>query len=120
MPVSRRFGADLIWFVDRLLGGGLAGTQDTESVQKKGYKLPRSIVQMADMSRIIQSEEVQNVVRPPKVPQEVNRVKIRKANPLKNRKAMYKLNPLAVVMKDRATRKNVSTISDGSGFSNQH
>lgn len=83
------------------------GTQETESLQKKGYKLPRAIVQMADMSRIIQSEEVQNVVRPPKIPQEVNRIKIRKANPLKNRRAMFKLNPLAVVMKDRATRTSV-------------
>eukprot|EP00803_Ostreobium_quekettii_P004628 evm.model.scf_672.4 EVM.evm.TU.scf_672.4 scf_672:18501-20649(+) len=83
------------------------GTQDTESLLKKGYKLPRSIVGTADISRIIQSDEVQNIVRPPKVAAEVNRVSIRKANPLKNRRAMYKLNPYAVVKKDRTTRTSM-------------
>lgn len=88
------------------------GTFDVESEMKKGYKLPRSIVHTADMTRIIESDEVQGVVRAPKEPEEHNRMKVRKMNPLKSRKAMFKLNPHALVLKHRATRRHVKCAAE--------
>lgn len=41
------------------------GTVDTESEQKKGYKLPRSIMLNSDLSRIINSDEIQVRARGP-------------------------------------------------------
>lgn len=40
------------------------GTYKGPSTQKKGYRLPRPLLQNADLSRLINSEEVQSVVRP--------------------------------------------------------
>lgn len=43
------------------------GTQTTESEVKKGYKLPRACMTNADVTRLINSDEVQSVVNAPKV-----------------------------------------------------
>jgi len=40
------------------------GTYKGASEQKKGYRLPRPLLKNADLSRLINSEEVQSVVRP--------------------------------------------------------
>lgn len=69
-----------------------AGTAEEESTQKRGYKLPRNIMANADLTRLINSDEVQTVVRPPKVSRMV--VPLKK-NPLKNLGALLKLNPYA-------------------------
>ena len=69
-----------------------AGTAEEESTQKRGYKLPRNIMANADLTRLINSDEVQTVVRPPKVSRTV--VPLKK-NPLKNLGALLKLNPYA-------------------------
>lgn len=42
----------------------LPGTTETESAQKKGYKLPRHIMANGDLARLINSDEVQ-VCAPP-------------------------------------------------------
>ena len=63
-----------------------------ESTQKRGYKLPRNIMANADLTRLINSDEVQTIVRPPKVSRLV--VPLKK-NPLKNLGALLKLNPYA-------------------------
>ena len=69
-----------------------AGTTDEESKQKRGYKLPRNIMANADLTRLINSDEVQTIVKPPKVSRMV--VPLKK-NPLKNLGALLKLNPYA-------------------------
>ena len=69
-----------------------AGTVDEESKQKRGYKLPRNIMANADLTRLINSDEVQTIVRPPKISRTV--VPLKK-NPLKNLGALLKLNPYA-------------------------
>ena len=35
-------------------------------MQKKGYKLPRGLLTNADLTRLINSDEIQSIVRPPK------------------------------------------------------
>ena len=70
----------------------VTGTAEDESTQKRGYKLPRNIMANADLTRLINSDEVQTIVRPPKVSRMV--VPLKK-NPLKNLGALLKLNPYA-------------------------
>jgi large subunit ribosomal protein L4e len=68
------------------------GSVDKVSEKKKGYLLPRAKMANADLPRIINSDEVQSVVRP--IKKEVKRAPMKK-NPLKNLNAMLKLNPYA-------------------------
>jgi large subunit ribosomal protein L4e len=68
------------------------GTSTKFSQMKKGYKVPRSLVTNSDLARIINSDEIQSVVRPKE--RNTRRFKL-KRNPLKNKYAMDKLNPYA-------------------------
>jgi len=68
------------------------GTFEKGSEKKKGYVLPRAKMVNADLARIINSDEVQSVVRP--IKKDVKRATLKK-NPLKNLNVMLKLNPYA-------------------------
>lgn len=68
------------------------GSFEKSSDKKKGYVLPRSKMVNADLARIINSDEVQSVVKP--IKKEVKRAPLKK-NPLKNLNVMLKLNPYA-------------------------
>ncbi|KAL5708945.1 60S ribosomal protein L4 [Ranunculus cassubicifolius] len=68
------------------------GSFEKASLKKKGYVLPRSKVVNADLARIINSDEVQSVVRP--IKKESKRAPMKK-NPLKNLNVLLKLNPYA-------------------------
>ncbi|XP_022935156.1 60S ribosomal protein L4-like [Cucurbita moschata] len=68
------------------------GSFEKSSEKKKGYVLPRAKMVNADLSRIINSDEVQSVVKP--IKKDVKRPSLKK-NPLKNLNAMLKLNPYA-------------------------
>lgn len=68
------------------------GTQDKKSLTKKDYILPRPIMGNPDLGRIINSDEIQSVVRPTKV---AIKRRVLKKNPLKNLGALLKLNPYA-------------------------
>jgi len=70
-----------------------AGTHTKESETKKGYKLPRSVMTNADVTRLINSDEVQSIVNAPKTSGAKHYAL--KKNPLKNLGAMIKLNPHA-------------------------
>lgn len=59
----------------------------------QAYKLPRSVMINTDVERIIQSDAVQNVVRPRKLAPKRRPVK---KNPLKNMNFLVKLNPYAL------------------------
>merc|ERR1712194_765098 len=57
---------------------------------KKGYNLPRAQMENADVSRIINSDEVQSVLKPKlEAPKKFGG----KKNPLKNKMVMARLNP---------------------------
>merc|ERR1711865_1199267 len=68
---------------------GIYGTYKGGS-EKKGYMLPRAAMTNSDISRIINSDEVQSVVTAAK--EGTKRAHL-KRNPLKNRAVMAKLNP---------------------------
>merc|ERR1712137_1012450 len=69
---------------------------------KKGYNLPRAQMENADVSRIINSDEVQSVLRPKL---EAPKKFAVKKNPLKNPMVMARLNP-GVMKKKELRRKS--------------
>jgi len=72
------------------------GTHKRHS-EKVDYSLPRSMLTNADLARIINSDEIQSVVRPKQ--RDVRHG--RKRNPLKNLGFMIKLNPYAKTIRRR-------------------
>ena len=75
------------------------GSFDKPSEKKKGYLLPRPKMVNSDLARIINSDEVQSVVRP--IKKDVKKATLKK-NPLKNLNSMLKLNPYAKTAKRMA------------------
>ncbi|XP_014220452.1 60S ribosomal protein L4-like [Trichogramma pretiosum] len=80
----------------------LWGTWRKESELKKGYNLPMPKMANTDLARLLKSDEIRKVLRAPK--RRVIR-KVKKLNPLKNTRAMLKLNPYAAVTKRAAILK---------------
>merc|ERR1719232_1281746 len=76
---------------------GLYGTWRKASEQKTGWNLPMPKMANTDLSKLLKSEEIRKVLRAPN--RKVVRAKKTKANPLKNIRAMLKLNPYAAVTK---------------------
>ncbi|KAK9827239.1 hypothetical protein WJX81_001716 [Elliptochloris bilobata] len=68
------------------------GTTEEASKQKSGYKLPRAPMTNADLTRLINSDEIQSVVRPARSGRTARPLK---KNALKNLGALLKLNPYA-------------------------
>jgi large subunit ribosomal protein L4e len=69
------------------------GSYKTGSTQKSGYALNRTVMSCADISRIINSDQVQSKLR--EVRQNVVLHDKTKKNPLTNKAMMNKLNPFA-------------------------
>ncbi|TMW61564.1 hypothetical protein Poli38472_012755 [Pythium oligandrum] len=70
------------------------GTYSKKSAEKNDYSLPRHIMNNANLGRLINSDEIQSVVRPGKYS---SFRRHHKKNPLKNLGAMVKLNPYTLV-----------------------
>jgi len=84
----------------------LFGTYDESAQFKKGFNLPRSLMSNADLTRIINSDEIQSIVRPA---QKSKTLLPRKTNPLRNKTSRVALNPYhAIVQAREAERKNLS------------
>merc|ERR1719159_2219131 len=66
------------------------GTLKSGAPMKKGYHLPRAQMENADIARIINSTEVQSVLRPKL---EAPKTFPKKRNALKNKEVMLQLNP---------------------------
>ena len=71
------------------------GSTTTPSAMKKDFLLPSNLVSNADIARLINSSEVQAVVRPAKGGALTKRAGVQKKNPLKNRQVLLRLNPYA-------------------------
>lgn len=71
---------------------------------KKGYRLPRASMENADVARIINSDEVQSVLKPKL---EAAKKYGAKKNPLKNKMVMARLNP--GILQKKLARKNAQT-----------
>jgi large subunit ribosomal protein L4e len=85
------FGRFVIWTESAFKKlNDMYGSLKTGAPMKKGYHLPRAAMENADLARIINSSEVQSVLRP-----KLDKPKTfeRKSNPLKNKAVMAKLNP---------------------------
>lgn len=92
-------GRFVIWTKDafeRL--DSIYGTYKKSATEKADYMLPRPVLTNADVSRIINSDEVQSILRD-KIPQQ--RIHPRKKNPLKNLGFLIKLNPHAKTARRR-------------------
>jgi len=72
---------------------GLFGSNKAECTDKKGYHINRTVMNCADISRIINSDQVQSKLREQRTSIRVHDKT--KKNPLKNKKMMQKLNPWA-------------------------
>jgi len=73
------------------------GTWRKNSETKKDWNLPMHKMTNSDLSKLLKSEEIRKVLRAPN--KRIVKAKKTKANPLKNIKAMLKLNPYAAVTK---------------------
>lgn len=69
---------------------------ETVASSKVGYSLPANIISTSDVTRIINSAEIQSVVRPAGQPTQ-KRVHVQKKNPLKNKQVLLRMNPYAKV-----------------------
>jgi large subunit ribosomal protein L4e len=67
----------------------LYGTPSKLAKEKTDYHMPRSTMSQADLHRIINSDEIQSVLKAKKSPIKIQR----KKNPLRNLGVMAKLNP---------------------------
>jgi large subunit ribosomal protein L4e len=92
--------------LDALFGAG----DGAPASARKGYTLPRHIMANADVARLVNSDEVQSVVRAPR--SAPPRRGLRK-NPLKNLGAMLKLNPYAKVAKRHALAASTKKAAGG-------
>ncbi|WAQ83823.1 hypothetical protein PtA15_4A272 [Puccinia triticina] len=87
----------------------LYGTYDKPATLKKDFSLPISKVSNADISRVINSDEIQSVLRPAG-PSRVKRPFTQKKNPLKNRALLFRLNPYAKVLIRNETLKQAKNL----------
>merc|ERR1719493_150059 len=86
-----QFGRFLIWTESAFkFLHAMYGTLKSGAPLKKGFTLPKAAMENSDVARIINSDEVQSVLRPKKEPPKKTPGRM---NPLKNKKLMEKLNP---------------------------
>lgn len=71
------------------------GSTTEPSALKKDFLLPSNVVAQADLTRLINSSEIQSVLRGPKGEARTKRAGVQKKNPLKNKQVMLRLNPYA-------------------------
>merc|ERR1719476_1218934 len=100
------FGRFIIWTQGAFKKlGEIYGTPKSGAPLKKNYHMPRAQMENADLDRIINSTEVQSVLRPK---MEAPKTFEAKRNPLKNKASMVQLNPASEDSRE-AKRKSVET-----------
>lgn len=71
------------------------GSTTEPSALKKDFLLPSNIVSQPDIAKLINSSEVQSVLRPVRGTGITKRMHVQKKNPLKNKQILLRLNPYA-------------------------
>ncbi|KAA8574065.1 hypothetical protein EYC84_005592 [Monilinia fructicola] len=71
------------------------GTTTAPSALKKDFLLPSNVVSQADIGRLINSTELQSVIRAAKGSALTKRAGVQKKNPLVNKQVLLRLNPYA-------------------------
>lgn len=86
------------------------GSTTAPSALKKDFLLPSNVVSNADIGRLINSSEVQAVLRAPKGESKTKRTGVQKKNPLKNRQVLLRLNPYAAAFsKEKLGQKSLES-----------
>lgn len=80
------------------------GTHQHADVQKKGFVIPQQPVSNPDISRVINSDQIQSAIRSAKGNNVLHN--IQKRNPLKNTRHMDELNPNAKIVREAARKAN--------------
>lgn len=75
------------------------GSTSTPSELKKDFLLPSNVVSQSDLTRLINSSEIQSVLRAPKGEARTKRQGVQKKNPLRNKQVQLRLNPYAAAYK---------------------
>jgi large subunit ribosomal protein L4e len=84
------------------------GSTTEPSELKRDFILPSAVVKQPDLSKLINSSEIQAVLRPVKGSKVTKRTVVQKKNPLKNKQVLIRLNPYAVqYSKDKLGQKKV-------------
>lgn len=85
------------------------GSTTTPSDLKKDFLLPSPVVQQADIGRLINSSEVQSVIRAAIGQARTKRAGVQKKNPLHNKQVLLRLNPYAAgYSKDKIGTKGLN------------
>lgn len=86
------------------------GTTTEASALKKDFLLPSALVKQPDIGKIINSSEIQAVLRPVKGGAITKRTQVLKKNPLRNRQVLLRLNPYAAqYSKDKIGQQKVES-----------
>lgn len=89
-------GRFVIWTQSAFANLDKVWGSETVASSKTGYSLPSNIITNTDVTRIINSSEIQSVVRPAGQATQ-KRTHVLKKNPLKNKQVLLRLNPYAKV-----------------------
>lgn len=109
-------GRFIIWIEDAFEHlDHLFGTLDSASPLKSGFHLPRPLLKVADLPRILASDEVKAVLKPAG-PSKTKRAFTQKKNPLRNRQIMVRLNPYAKIqIRNEILKEEQSAIAGADG-----
>jgi large subunit ribosomal protein L4e len=80
------------------------GTYKQKSTTKNDFSLPQPKMTNSDLGRLLTSDEIQRVL---KSKSHDRKRRVLKRNPLKNNRALFKINPFAVTQKRIALKKNL-------------
>ncbi|KAF2752765.1 hypothetical protein EJ05DRAFT_471117 [Pseudovirgaria hyperparasitica] len=72
------------------------GSTTEASTYKKDFLLPSALVKTPDLGKLINSSEIQSVLRPVKGGAITKRTQVQKKNPLRNKQILFRLNPYAI------------------------
>ncbi|KAL7797596.1 ribosomal protein L4 domain-containing protein [Trichoderma ceciliae] len=81
------------------------GTTTTASAHKRDFLLPSNVVSQADLTRLINSSEIQSSLNAPKGDAVTRRSAVQKKNPLRNKQVLLRLNPYAKVFSQESQKK---------------
>ncbi|KAJ4313685.1 60S ribosomal protein L4B [Fusarium piperis] len=81
------------------------GSTTEASAHKRDFLLPSNVVSQADLTRLINSSEIQSSLNAPKGEAVTRRAAVQKKNPLKNKQVMLRLNPYASVFAQESQKK---------------
>ena len=81
------------------------GSTTEPSAHKRDFLLPSNVVSQADLTRLINSSEIQTSLNAPKGEAVTRRSAVQKKNPLRNKQVLLRLNPYASVFAEQAQKK---------------